>query len=74
MKEGANKNYKIADFVEWELEYFRRSCNFDTEELEFFNYRAKNKPIEQIAELMNISVGKANKLSRKVKDKIIKVI
>lgn len=64
----------INDFVEWELDKFRRECNFDDEQLEFFNYRAKNMPIEQIAELMNISVGKANKLSRKVKDKIIKVL
>lgn len=64
----------INDFVEWELERFRRECNFDEEQLEFFNLRAKNIPIEQIAELMNISVGKANKLSRKVKDKVIRVI
>jgi len=65
---------RINDFVEWELEKFRNECNFDKEQLEFFNYRAKNIPIEQIAEKMNISVGKANKLSRKVKDKIIKVL
>ncbi len=65
---------QICDFVEWELEKFRNECNFDEEQLEFFNYRAKNIPIEQIAEKMDISVGKANKLSRKVKDKIIKVL
>lgn len=64
----------IADFVESELQHFRNNCNFTDEELEFFNYRAKNMTIENIAELMNVSVGKANKLSRKVKDKIIKVI
>lgn len=65
---------KICDFVNWELDKFRNECNFTDEELEFFNYRAKNIPIEQIAELMNISVGKANKLSKKVKAKIIKVL
>ena len=64
----------ISDFVEWELELFRSRCNFSDEELEFFNYRAKNISIECIAEKMNISVGKANKLSRKVKDKIIRVL
>lgn len=64
----------IADFVEWELQKFRNECNFTDEELFFFNRRAKNIPIEQIAEEMNISVGKANKLSAKVKKKIIKVI
>jgi hypothetical protein len=65
---------QICDFVEWELQKFRNECNFTNEELQFFNYRAKNIPIETIAENMNISVGKANKLSRKVKDKIIRVI
>lgn len=65
---------RISDFVNWELEKFRKECNFTEEELEFFNYRAANLPIEQIAEIMNISVGKANKLSRKVKDKMIRVL
>lgn len=65
---------KICDFVNWELDKFRNECNFTKEELEFFNYRATDLSIEQIAENMNISVGKANVLSRKVKDKIIKVL
>lgn len=65
---------QICDFVEWELQKFRDECNFTDEEVEFFNYRAKNISIEKITELMNISVGKANKLSRKVKNKIIKVL
>lgn len=65
---------KIADFVEWELEAIRKAANFSDEELVFFNYRAKNQTIEWIAEDMNISVGKANILSKKVKKKIIKVI
>ena len=65
---------QICDFVEWELAKFRQECNFTEEELEFFNYRAKNISIEKIAELLNISVGKANKLSRKVKDKMKRVL
>lgn len=65
---------KICDFVNWELDKFRNECNFTKEELEFFNYRAADLSIEQIAENMNISVGKANVLSHKVKDKIIKVL
>lgn len=64
----------ISDFVEWELEKFRKECNFTDEELEFFNYRAQNIAIEYIAEEMNISISKANKLSRKVKSKILKVV
>lgn len=64
----------ISNFVEWELQKFRDECNFTSEELEFFNYRAQNIAIEYIAEEMNISVSKANQLSRKVKSKILKVI
>ena len=64
----------ISDFVEWELEKFRKECNFTDEELEFFNYRAQNISIEYIAEEMDISVSKANQLSRKIKSKILKVI
>ena len=64
----------ISNFVEWELQKFRNECNFTLEELEFFNYRAQNIAIEYIAEKMNISVSKANQLSKKVKSKILKVI
>lgn len=64
----------ICDFVEWELQKFRDECNFTDEEMEFFNYRAKNISIERVAEMMNVSVGKANKLSRKVKDKMKRVL
>ena len=64
----------ISDFVEFELQYFRDYCNFTHEELKFFNYRAKDKTLEEIAELMDISISKANKLSRKVKTKMIKVL
>ena len=68
------KRINIHDFVKWELEKFRKECNFTDEELDFFDLRAKNIPIETVAERMNVSVGKANKLSRKVKDKIIRVV
>lgn len=65
---------KICDFVESELEYFRLNCNFTDDELEFFNLRAKDKSLVQISQIMNISEGKANMLSKKIKKKIIKVV
>jgi hypothetical protein len=65
---------KICDFVEWELQKFRDECNFSDEELEYFNLRAKDKSNIQIAMQMNISEAKANKLSAKVRKKILKVI
>lgn len=68
------KRIQIHDFVEWELDKFRRECNFTDEEREFFDLRSKNIPLGRVAETMNISDGKADNLSRKVKKKIIKVL
>lgn len=65
---------QIYDFVKSELDMFRSECNFTNEELQFFNLRASGLTIEDVAEQMNISVGKANILSRKVKKKMIRVI
>ena len=64
----------ISDFVEWELDAFREKANFTAEERIFFDYRAKGETIEWIAEEMNVSVGKANVLSRKVKSKMKRVL
>lgn len=68
------KRMQICDFVKSELDMFRSECNFTDEEREFFDYRASNRTLEEIAEIMSMSVGKANVLSRKVKTKIIKVL
>lgn len=64
----------IADFVEKELEFFRKECNFTDEELEYFNLRSKGNSNLYISMTMNVSEAKVNKLSRKVKDKMIRVL
>ena len=64
---------KIYDFTIPELNYFRENCNFTKEELVLFEYRAKNIPLEYIAEIMNISVSTAKRISRRVNNKIIKI-
>ena len=64
---------KIYDFTVPELNYFREKCNFTSEELTLFEYRAKNIPLECIAEIMNISVSTAKRISKRVNIKIIKV-
>lgn len=64
---------KIYDFTIPELEYFRENCNFTKEELVLFEYRSKNIPLECIAEIMNISVSTAKRISRRVNNKIIKI-
>lgn len=64
---------KIYDFTVPELEFFREKCNFTKEELELFEYRAKNLSLELCAEIMNISLSTAKRISRRVNNKIIKV-
>ena len=72
--EGSDLKVEISDFVEWELGTLREDCNFTNDEMDFFNLRAKDNTIEEIAESMNISVSKANRLSKKVSRKIQKVL
>lgn len=65
---------KIRDFVEKELEMFRKECNFTDDELCYFNLRAKDKSNIQIATEMNISEAQVSKLAKRVKVKMIKVL
>lgn len=69
-----NKNFKLRDFVEPELEYFRQTCNFSENELMYFNLRARDKSNVQIALEMNISEPQVSKLARRVKDKMKRVL
>lgn len=64
---------KVYDFTVPELNYFRTYCNFTKDESTLFEYRARNIPLEQCAELMSVSVSTVKRLSRKVNAKIIKV-
>ena len=68
------KNIQVYNFVEWELQKFRDECNFTDEELQCFELKAKDKPIEYIAQEMHISTAKVSRLVRRVKSKILKVI
>lgn len=65
---------KISDFVEWELNYFRVSCNFTDDERKYFELKAKNKSNVQIAQEMNVSENTVVNIGRKVKKKMIKVL
>lgn len=65
---------RIYDFVEKELRYLRQECNFSSDELEYFNLRAKHYSNQQIAIQMNISDGKVSKLAKSVKSKILRVL
>lgn len=72
-----NKKLKIPKFCSFtqpEIDKLNSLCNFTKEESEFFNLRAHDRTHIETAMMMNISTSKADKLSRKVKDKIIKVL
>ena len=61
---------KIHDFTVPELNYFREYCNFTEEERMLFDYRSKNITLETCAEIMNVSVSTAKRISRKINNKI----
>ena len=64
---------KIYDFTVPELNYFREYCNFTEEERMLFDYRAKNIPLETCAEIMNVSISTAKRISKRVNNKITRV-
>lgn len=65
---------QIYDFVEFELQYFRDNCNFSSQELEYFNLRAKHKSNIEISFAMHVSEGQVSKLAKRVKTKIKRVL
>lgn len=64
---------KIYDFTKPEIEYFLQNCNFTDEEEVLFRYRSKNIPLEACAEIMNVSISTAKRISKRVNNKIIRV-
>lgn len=64
----------IADFTTPELNYFRENCNFVGLEIRVFELRSQGVSLEEIADMLNMSVDGIKKISRKVNKKIIKVL
>ena len=64
----------IADFTTPELNYFRENCNFVGLEKRVFELRSQGVPLEEIAEILDMSVDGVKKISRKVNAKIIRII
>lgn len=61
----------VCGFTEPQLEYYRTFCNFSPDELTLFNLRAKDKSLEQCAEIMHRESVK--KLSVRVNNKMIQL-
>ena len=64
---------KIADFTKPELDYFRENCNFKKDERTFFELRAQDFTLEEIAEKMHASLSTVKRVNNRVKSKIITV-
>lgn len=64
----------IKDFTKPELDLLRQSCNFVGSEETLFELRSRGVPLEEIAEVLNMSVEGIKKISRKVNSKIDKVL
>lgn len=64
----------ISDFTNLELSYFRTECNFTPKELDVFELRGKGESLNDIAEILDITVNTVKKISQKVNKKILKVL
>jgi len=64
----------IADFTVPELNYLRENCNFVGLEIRVFDLRSQGLTLEEIAEILNMSVDGVKKISRKVNKKIIRIL
>jgi len=64
---------QIYDFTVPELNKFRELCNFDEQELTYFNFRARHKSNTFISMEMHVSEAQVSKLAKRVKSKILRV-
>ena len=64
----------ISDFTRGELDFLRNSCNFVSNETGVFELRSQGLSLEEIAEVLNLSVDGVKKVSRKVNKKINRVL
>ena len=65
---------KVSDFTKPELDRFRENCNFVNDELQVFELRSQGVTLENIAELLNLSMTSIGRASQRVNRKIKKVL
>lgn len=64
----------IKNYTEPELEYFRQNCNFVGPEIDLFQLRSEGISLEVIAEMLGYTNDGIKGVSRRVNDKITKVM
>lgn len=65
---------KECDLTMPEIRYLMAECNFTNDESELFTLRTKDVPLEQCAEQMNVSIKTIDRMHKRIKDKIARVI
>ena len=63
----------VSDFTVPELERLREQCNFIGNERQVFEFRSKGISLEEIAEILDMSVTHIGRISQKVNKKIKRV-
>ena len=63
----------VSNFTVPELNYLRTACNFVGNEERVFELRSQGLPLEEIAEILNMSVTHIGRISQKVNNKIKRV-
>lgn len=63
----------VSDFTVPELNRLREQCNFVGMESRVFELRSKGNTLEEIAEILNVSVTHIGRISQKVNKKIKRV-
>ena len=64
----------VSDFTKPELDYLRENCNFVGYERTVFDMRSEGIPLEEIADRLMYTYDGIKKISRKVNNKIKRVI
>jgi len=64
----------ISNFTKPELDLLRDNCNFVGCEKELFDMRSQGIPLETIAEALNMTIDGTKRISRKVNDKITRIM
>lgn len=61
---------QIRDLTQTEADYLQAVCNFTKDENTLFELRLRDIPLEECAEVMNISVPTVKRISQRVNAKI----
>ena len=61
---------KICELVKPEIDYLLAESNFTEDEQKLFLMRTKDKPLEECAEEMNVSISTIKRMNKRIKNKI----